>query len=586
MKLLIPRISRLATLLVLTFGCWSWAAAAQSFDDQLAQAKALFKAGKLDEAQADAQAAAKLDPKRFEAPATLALILHEAKKPDDARAALETATKLAPPDKQEQVQRLAALLGPKKEATAASPAELTGAARRKYDTLLVIIEEAEKAGQDAERKKLLREFLDKSEPFLKEQPDQLALWVTRAVAALELNVPKAGWLAGVQLVRLGADSSEDQKLRKVMASLDRKGWLAADPPAKCLKEFSFDEVRSMAEAGNAAAQGELGSRFSTGMRGAPPNAVEAVTWYRKGADQGNPRAQEGLGRAYLGGYSVSKDGTEGTNWIRKAENGYLKKAEQGDMEALLGLGSLYQYGILRDLERAAKWLKLAAEQGNTDAQHSLGNLYGYAPPNGFGDNVEGVKWYRRAAEAGHAGAQASLGAAYFYGSGVTKDHAEGVKWFRKAVEQNDFFGHEMLGHAFAAGKGVPQDHAEAKKCYWNAYRIEDSTRRHSGLLRGITQTLAELLSKSPDSRVRDGKEAVRLALKVCEAYQWKRDSDLGLLAAAYAEAGDSPQAIRYCEQAIQMDEAKSGKPGSSIWRKDLEDFRAGKPLRKDWKDWY
>ena len=49
---------------------------AKTFDDHLVQANILFKQGKLDEALAAAEAAKKLDAKRFEARASAALILH------------------------------------------------------------------------------------------------------------------------------------------------------------------------------------------------------------------------------------------------------------------------------------------------------------------------------------------------------------------------------------------------------------------------------------------------------------------------------------------------------------------------------
>ena len=86
------------------------AAATKTFDDHLVQANVLFKAGKLGESLAEVQAAAKLDAKRYEAPATAALILHAAGKPAEARGALDAAMKLAPVDKQEQLQNIGKLL--------------------------------------------------------------------------------------------------------------------------------------------------------------------------------------------------------------------------------------------------------------------------------------------------------------------------------------------------------------------------------------------------------------------------------------------------------------------------------------------
>ena len=210
-----------------------------TYDEHLVQANALFKKEDLNGALLQVQAAAKLDPKRYEAPATAALILHRAKRPAEARAALEEALQLAPADKKEKVQAIAKVLGDpaaKPDSAgitpppATEPAQLTGAARRQFNTLLLIVEEADKAASADERKKLLREFLDKSAAFVKEQPGQSPVWTLRAVAALELNQPKVGWEAGQQLVKLGADNSSDAKVQKVLAMLDRKGWLGEKVP--------------------------------------------------------------------------------------------------------------------------------------------------------------------------------------------------------------------------------------------------------------------------------------------------------------------------------------------------------------------
>jgi hypothetical protein len=273
---------------------------AKAFDDSLVQANVLFKQGKLDEALAAAQAAQKLDPKRFEAPATAALILHAARKPAEAKAALDEAAKLAPPDKQDKIQNITNVLNAESAATASgnSPS-LTGTARRQFDTLALIIEEADKAQTDVERKKLLREFLEKSEPFLKENPDQTPIWTLRAVAALELNQAKMGWEAGRKLLEAGAGDSDDLKTRKVLAALERKGWLgkkpprvevsaakspvtdvpAARPPAEQQpKPLAFSDPARQAALESICGTWEWSDIFSTGKISIKPDGVCTVDW--------------------------------------------------------------------------------------------------------------------------------------------------------------------------------------------------------------------------------------------------------------------------------------------------------------------
>ncbi len=86
-------------------------------------------------------------------------------------------------------------------------------------------------------------------------------------------------------------------------------------------------------------------------------------------------------------------------------------------------------------EQAAEYRRVlqCAEQGNADAQVTLGIMYQF----GLGvpqDDAEAVRWYRLAAEQGDAGAQAKLGLMYGSGRGVPQDDAEAVRWYRLAAE--------------------------------------------------------------------------------------------------------------------------------------------------------
>jgi tetratricopeptide (TPR) repeat protein len=65
-------------------------------------------------------------------------------------------------------------------------------------------------------------------------------------------------------------------------------------------------------------------------------------------------------------------------------------------------------------------------------------------------------------------------------------------------------------------------------------------------------SLAWLRATCPEARMRNGKEAVELATKACELSQWQNWSNIDTLAAAYAEAGDFDQAIKYERQVMQM----------------------------------
>jgi len=123
-----------------------------------------------------------------------------------------------------------------------------------------------------------------------------------------------------------------------------------------------------------------------------------------------------------------------------------KKAEQGDAEAQLNLGTMYgsgRDGAGQNATEAIKWLRKAADQGEKHAQNYLGIMYSQ----GRGvakDEAEGVKWFRKAAEQGYAESQCYLGIAYLYGIGVSRDVKQAKIWLKKSAAQKDAKAAELL----------------------------------------------------------------------------------------------------------------------------------------------
>jgi Tfp pilus assembly protein PilF len=95
---------------------------------------------------------------------------------------------------------------------------------------------------------------------------------------------------------------------------------------------------------------------------------------------------------------------------------------------------------------------------------------------------------------------------------------------------------------------------------------------------GVLNNLAWLLATSPEDALRDGKRAIELATKACEATEWKEAHIISTLAAGYAEAGDFETAKKYSRQAVELgsevDDVKSQ------LEKELESYEEGKPWRE------
>ena len=121
-------------------------------------------------------------------------------------------------------------------------------------------------------------------------------------------------------------------------------------------QTTFRRNLPLAKEGNAAAQYNIGTLYYEGL-GVDDNFDEALTWFRRSADQGYARAQSRLGYIYADGDEVSQDYALAVKWFRRA-------ADQGHAKAQYNLGTLYSngLGVPQDFGMAYLWLNLAASR--------------------------------------------------------------------------------------------------------------------------------------------------------------------------------------------------------------------------------
>ena len=115
----------------------------------------------------------------------------------------------------------------------------------------------------------------------------------------------------------------------------------------------------------------LSSFFQVG----PSDPTEAVRWFRKAADQGDPDGQYRLGSAYASGVGVKEDKSEAAKW-------YLKAAEHGLTIAQYMLGHAYETGegVPKDEIEAYAYFNLAGAT-DKDARGRVSSLEETMPPN-------------------------------------------------------------------------------------------------------------------------------------------------------------------------------------------------------------
>ena len=82
---------------------------------------------------------------------------------------------------------------------------------------------------------------------------------------------------------------------------------------KPAQDNSIEAIRTRAIAGDADAQAVIGFMYYDG-EGVPQDDVEAVAWWRQGAEQGHADAQYDLGMTYYNGEGVPQDDGEAYLW--------------------------------------------------------------------------------------------------------------------------------------------------------------------------------------------------------------------------------------------------------------------------------
>jgi tetratricopeptide (TPR) repeat protein len=96
----------------------------------------------------------------------------------------------------------------------------------------------------------------------------------------------------------------------------------------------------------------------------------------------------------------------------------------------------------------------------------------------------------------------------------------------------------------------------------------------------MLRELAWLLATNPDAALRDGSEAIHLAERGCSLTGSKNSALLVALAAAYAEVGRFPDAVRCAEQALSIARSSTDTDSANLSEKLLNCFKDNRPYRE------
>jgi tetratricopeptide (TPR) repeat protein len=129
--------------------------------------------------------------------------------------------------------------------------------------------------------------------------------------------------------------------------------------------------------------------------------------------------------------------------------------------------------------------------------------------------------------------------------------------------------HLLLGR-IAQGEGKGQEAVEAYQ----------AALRHRPGFPPAANNLAWIRATHPDAGLRNGPEALRLARAVCRSSGEKEAPPLDTLAAACAEVGDFPEALRAAAKALDLARARGQARMASEIEKRIVLYQAGQPFRE------
>jgi tetratricopeptide (TPR) repeat protein len=236
---------------------------------------------------------------------------------------------------------------------------------------------------------------------------------------------------------------------------------------------------------------------------------------------------------------------------------------------------------------------------NVEAHNSLGNALLKK-----GNVDEAIVHYQKALQINPDSMEAhyNLGNAFRQKGRIDK----AIVHYQKALQINPDYAeaHNNLGSAFLqmgrmdeaiiqyqTALRIKPDYAEAHNNLGNAFRqmgrMDEAIVHYQKALQikpdypGALNNLARVLATCPQASLRNGNKAVELAQRANQLTGDGNPVVLGTLAAAYAEAGRFPEAVKTAQRALQLAERQSNTALADAIRSQLKLYQAGIPFHQE-----
>jgi hypothetical protein len=187
--------------------------------------------------------------------------------------------------------------------------------------------------------------------------------------------------------------------------------------------------------------------------GTDRNAIDAV---RAAAEAGDAAAQLDLGNRHMYGNGVERDPAAAYRWMRLAAEAGLAEAK-----SKVGYFLTYGVGVRADPRAAIPWFLAALRGGYAKAGYNLGEAYRKGRNVTFSPKRAWF-FYSKAVELGQEAANFGLAALCYEGLGVARDTRKALELLRRGLRGGDPEAVVEMGRFFREGVADSEDLAEAE----------------------------------------------------------------------------------------------------------------------------